>query len=230
MSVGSGDQTAIGEQPATVDQRRVLVIIGALLLGMLLAALDQTIVSTALPTIAGDLHGLSRLSWVITAYLLASTVSTPLWGKLGDMYPALGVPFRRAGRRGCVLPDVPADKGAAAGHDAGGRRADSTAPTAVPCTRNSAQEMERGLLALFGREHRAEIYRNLAAKAGVQISPRAVADPGGSSGDGAPADATVALTPAGQQAAVRLNDARESGIDRLTAGWEPDNNPSFAAC
>jgi EmrB/QacA subfamily drug resistance transporter len=53
---------------------------------MLLAALDQTIVATALPTIAGDLHGLSRLSWVVTAYLLASTVSTPLWGKLGDLY------------------------------------------------------------------------------------------------------------------------------------------------
>src|SRR5271167_3846261 len=72
--------------PTAMAQRRVLVIIGALLLGMLLAALDQTIVATALPTIAGDLHGLSHLSWVITAYLLASTVSTPLWGKLGDMY------------------------------------------------------------------------------------------------------------------------------------------------
>jgi EmrB/QacA subfamily drug resistance transporter len=69
-----------------MDHRRVLVIIGALLLGLLLAALDQTIVATALPTIAGDLHGLSHLSWVITAYLLASTVSTPLWGKLGDQY------------------------------------------------------------------------------------------------------------------------------------------------
>jgi len=57
-----------------------------LLLGMLLAALDQTIVATALPTIAGELHDLSRLSWVVTAYLLASTVSTPLWGKLGDQY------------------------------------------------------------------------------------------------------------------------------------------------
>src|SRR6266436_3175152 len=72
--------------PQAIEQRRVLVIIGALLLGMLLAALDQTIVATALPTIVGDLHGLSHLSWVITAYLLASTVSTPLWGKLGDMY------------------------------------------------------------------------------------------------------------------------------------------------
>ncbi len=78
--------TAAGGQPLVIDQRRVLLIIGALLLGMLLAALDQTIVATALPTIAGDLHGLSHLSWVVTAYLLASTVSTPLWGKLGDMY------------------------------------------------------------------------------------------------------------------------------------------------
>jgi EmrB/QacA subfamily drug resistance transporter len=69
-----------------MGQRRILVIIGALLLGTLLAALDQTIVATALPTIAGDLHGLSHLSWVVTAYLLASTVSTPLWGKLGDLY------------------------------------------------------------------------------------------------------------------------------------------------
>jgi EmrB/QacA subfamily drug resistance transporter len=72
--------------PPAIDERRVLVIIGALLLGMLLAALDQTIVATALPTIAGDLHGLSDLSWVVTAYILASTVSTPLWGKLGDLY------------------------------------------------------------------------------------------------------------------------------------------------
>ncbi|GIH99147.1 MFS transporter [Planobispora takensis] len=62
------------------------LIIAALMLTMLLAALDQTIVSTALPTIVGDLGGLSHLSWVVTAYMLASTVSTPLWGKLGDQY------------------------------------------------------------------------------------------------------------------------------------------------
>jgi EmrB/QacA subfamily drug resistance transporter len=72
--------------PVQLGRRQVLVIMGGLLLGMLLAALDQTIVATALPTIAGDLHDLSKLSWIVTAYLLASTVSTPLWGKLGDLY------------------------------------------------------------------------------------------------------------------------------------------------
>ena len=69
-----------------LSHRAVLLIIGALMLGMLLAALDQTIVSTALPTIVGDLGGGSHIAWVITAYLLATTVSTPLWGKLGDQY------------------------------------------------------------------------------------------------------------------------------------------------
>jgi EmrB/QacA subfamily drug resistance transporter len=69
-----------------ITKRRLWFILGALLLGMLLAALDQTIVSTALPTIVGELHGGSHLAWVVTAYLLASTVSTPLWGKLGDQY------------------------------------------------------------------------------------------------------------------------------------------------
>ena len=62
------------------------MILVALMLGMILASLDQTIVSTALPTIAGDLHGLNHLSWVVTAYLLTSTISTPLWGKLGDLF------------------------------------------------------------------------------------------------------------------------------------------------
>jgi EmrB/QacA subfamily drug resistance transporter len=64
----------------------LIVIYGALMLAILLAALDQTIVSTALPTIVGDLGGLSHLSWVVTSYLLATTVSAPLWGKLGDQY------------------------------------------------------------------------------------------------------------------------------------------------
>ena len=53
---------------------------------MFLAALDQTVVATALPTIVGDLHGASHITWVVTAYLLTSTVSTPLWGKLGDQF------------------------------------------------------------------------------------------------------------------------------------------------
>jgi MFS family permease len=73
--------------PASVDERqRVRVIFGALLLVLLLASLDQTIVSTALPTIVGDLGGISKFSWVVTAYLLASTVVGPVYGKLGDLY------------------------------------------------------------------------------------------------------------------------------------------------
>ena len=68
------------------EHRRILVILFALMLGMFLAALDQSIVSTALPTIAGDLHNLNELSWVVTSYLITSTISLPLWGKLGDLF------------------------------------------------------------------------------------------------------------------------------------------------
>jgi EmrB/QacA subfamily drug resistance transporter len=75
---------------ASLGRRQVLVVIGALLVGMFLAALDQTIVSTALPTIVADLHGASHLAWVVVAYLLAATVTTPLWGKLGDQYGRKG--------------------------------------------------------------------------------------------------------------------------------------------
>lgn len=78
-----GDDPVPGEGQ---NRRTVLVAIGALLLGMLLAALDQTIVSTALPTIVSELGGMDHLSWVVTAYMLASTAATPLWGKLGDQY------------------------------------------------------------------------------------------------------------------------------------------------
>jgi EmrB/QacA subfamily drug resistance transporter len=81
MSGESADAGASG-----YTGRALWTVFGALMLGMFLAALDQTIVSTALPTIVGDLGGLNHLSWVVTAYLLASTVSTPLYGKLGDMY------------------------------------------------------------------------------------------------------------------------------------------------
>src|SRR5947209_4631658 len=68
------------------DQRRVWIVFSGLMLGLLIASLDQTVVATALPTIVSDLGGLNQLSWVVTAYLLASTASTPLWGKLGDLY------------------------------------------------------------------------------------------------------------------------------------------------
>jgi EmrB/QacA subfamily drug resistance transporter len=64
----------------------IMVIVTALMLCMLLAALDQTIVSTALPRIASDLHGLSKYSWVATSYLLTSAVATPLYGKISDMF------------------------------------------------------------------------------------------------------------------------------------------------
>jgi EmrB/QacA subfamily drug resistance transporter len=75
------------DSPGAINDNRALIpVFGALMLGMFLAALDQTIVSTALPTIVGDLGGLNHLSWVVTSYLLASTASTPLYGKLGDMY------------------------------------------------------------------------------------------------------------------------------------------------
>jgi EmrB/QacA subfamily drug resistance transporter len=63
-----------------------MVIISALMLVMLLAALDQTIVSTALPRIATDLHGLNKLSWVATAYLLTSAITTPIYGKISDLF------------------------------------------------------------------------------------------------------------------------------------------------
>src|SRR6201985_1803500 len=66
--------------------RQILMIMSGLMLGIFLASLDQTIVSTALPTIVGDFHRSDLLSWVITAYLLASTATTPLWGKAGDLY------------------------------------------------------------------------------------------------------------------------------------------------
>jgi hypothetical protein len=153
-------------------------------------------------------------------------------------------------------------------------RADSTAPSAIPATRDSAQEMERALLTLFGREHRAEVYRRLAEAADVHISPRgcwllyriadngpiseaalarllgitdadlkermtepladgyitvngAVSQAGGGGAQAGGDGVTVALTPAGEQAAGRLNDARETGIDRLMTGWEPDMHPEL---
>ncbi|KOC89095.1 MDR family MFS transporter [Winslowiella iniecta] len=73
-------------KPAITPAPSIRLLFSALLLVMLLAALDQTIVSTALPTIVGELGGLEKLSWVVTAYLLSSTIAVPLYGKFGDLF------------------------------------------------------------------------------------------------------------------------------------------------
>jgi EmrB/QacA subfamily drug resistance transporter len=86
---GPPAEAAIGAP--RLDRRAINLIFGGLMLAMLMASLDQTIVSTALPTIVGELGGLQHLSWVVTGYLLAATVSTPLYGKLGDLYGRKGV-------------------------------------------------------------------------------------------------------------------------------------------
>lgn len=76
----NGDTGVVG-----VTRRQFVWTFTGLLLAMLLAALDQTIVTTALPTIVGDLNGLEHLSWVVTAYMLAATIGLPLYGKAGDI-------------------------------------------------------------------------------------------------------------------------------------------------
>ena len=69
-----------------LSHKQILVVMGGLLVGMFLSALDQSIVGTALPRITSELGGLDKLSWVVTAYLLTATASTPLWGKISDLY------------------------------------------------------------------------------------------------------------------------------------------------
>lgn len=69
-----------------LSHRQILTVLGGLMAGMFLAALDQSILSTALPRITSELGGLDKLSWVVTAYLLTSTAATPLWGKISDLY------------------------------------------------------------------------------------------------------------------------------------------------
>ena len=87
---GPGPTGANGSGPANgthyADRREVMIVLPGLLLAILLAMLDQLIVGTALPRIVGSLGGVTHLSWVVTAYVLASTVTTPFHGKLGDMY------------------------------------------------------------------------------------------------------------------------------------------------
>jgi EmrB/QacA subfamily drug resistance transporter len=82
----TNDPVPTAPKSASAPPARIGPVFGGLMLAMVLASLDQTIVSTALPTIVGELGGFTQLSWVVTAYLLTSTVSTPIYGKLGDLY------------------------------------------------------------------------------------------------------------------------------------------------
>ncbi|MFC1442728.1 MDR family MFS transporter [Streptacidiphilus sp. N1-10] len=77
---------APADGPNYLSHKQIMVVMGGLMAGMLLAALDQSIVGTALPTIVSQLGGIDKLSWVVTAYLLTSTAATPLWGKISDLY------------------------------------------------------------------------------------------------------------------------------------------------
>ena len=83
---GQGGSGAAAGEGQFLPHREVMIILPGLLLAILLAMLDNLIVSTALPRIVGDLGGVTHLSWVVTAYILASLVTTPFYGKLGDMY------------------------------------------------------------------------------------------------------------------------------------------------
>lgn len=82
---GTDPAVAPGQQ-ATFSHRQILAILSGLMLGMFLAALDQTIVATAMRTIADDLDGYALQAWVTTAYLITATLVTPLYGKLSDIY------------------------------------------------------------------------------------------------------------------------------------------------
>ncbi len=81
-----GRAAAASARRRYLSHKQVMIVLPGLLLTMMLAMLDQLVVGTALPRIVGDLGGVSHLSWVVTAYILASTITTPFYGKLGDMY------------------------------------------------------------------------------------------------------------------------------------------------
>ncbi len=89
MSTSASPPTAGAKtisSPVSLTHRQILTILSGLMLGMFLAALDQTIVATSIRTIADDLHGLSQQAWATTAYLITSTIATPLYGKLSDLH------------------------------------------------------------------------------------------------------------------------------------------------
>ncbi|MEU6391593.1 MFS transporter [Streptomyces sp. NPDC046939] len=87
------EQTPVERQPTgeALSPRRVRMVFVGLMLALLLAALEQMIVATALPKIVGELHGLDKMSWAITAYLLTSTIGLPIYGKLGDLFGRKGI-------------------------------------------------------------------------------------------------------------------------------------------
>jgi EmrB/QacA subfamily drug resistance transporter len=85
-TAGGPGQGSTLPEPSYLSHKQILVILGGLMAGMFLAALDQSIVGTALPQIVSEFNSLDKLSWVVTAYLLTSTASTPLWGKISDLY------------------------------------------------------------------------------------------------------------------------------------------------
>src|SRR3954454_16711404 len=85
MSTTTPSTKPAPQTQARMSNRQIWIILSGLLVGMFLAALDQTVVSTALPTIVGKLGGLEHMSWVVPAYLHPATASTPLYGKLSDL-------------------------------------------------------------------------------------------------------------------------------------------------
>lgn len=85
LSASPDPGTAPAEGGGYLSHKQILVVMGGLMAGMFLAALDQSIVGVALPKITSELGGLDKLSWVVTAYLLTSTAATPLWGKISDL-------------------------------------------------------------------------------------------------------------------------------------------------
>ncbi|MFI1836159.1 MFS transporter [Streptomyces olivaceoviridis] len=95
VAPASGEETVVAPPPpappAGIGPRRVRLVFVGLMLALLLAALDQMIVATALPKIVGELHGLDKMSWAITSYLLTSTIGLPVYGKLGDLVGRKGV-------------------------------------------------------------------------------------------------------------------------------------------
>ena len=95
MSTATASRPAPGAAPLLLTQRRIWIIFSALIAGMMLSSLDQTIVSTAMPTIVGQLGGVEHQAWITTAYLLATTIVMPIYGKFGDVLgPAQPVPDR----------------------------------------------------------------------------------------------------------------------------------------